>query len=77
MGIRKWIRESIFGMVRRDLATFLQEHQADMLVIFHEELQRLDDDIPEEKLFIDIKMAPLGDAILKSALRAITRFLTE
>ncbi len=77
MGIRKWIRESIFNIVRRDLATFLQDHQADMLVIFHEELQRLDDEIPEEKLFIDIRMAPLGDAILKSALRAITRFLTE
>ncbi|MBN2002727.1 MAG: hypothetical protein JXA21_05165 [Anaerolineae bacterium] len=77
MGIRKWIRESIFNIVRRDLATFLQDHQADLLVVFHDELQRLDDEIPEEKLFIDVKMATLGDAILKSALRAITRFLTE
>jgi hypothetical protein len=76
MGLRKWLRESIFNWVRQDVAALLQEHEAELVVIFRDELRRLDDEIPEENLFIDIKMEPLGEAILHSALRAITRFLT-
>lgn len=64
-------------MARRDLAEFLIEHEEEMLRIFREEMQRLDDEIPEERLFIDIKMVPLGEALLKAALRALYRFLTE
>ncbi|MEA3396663.1 MAG: hypothetical protein U9R05_04300, partial [Chloroflexota bacterium] len=49
----------------------------DLLLIFREEMQRLDDEIPEERLFIDIKMVPLGEMVLKASLRAITRFLAQ
>ena len=77
MGVRKLIRESAFRVARHDLALFLRDHEDQLLSIFREEMSRLDNEIPEENLFIDIKMVPLGEAILKSALRAITRFLTE
>ena len=77
MKVRQIIRESAFRMARQDLALFLQDHEEHLLAIFREEMQRLDDELPEENLFIDIKMVPLGEAILHSALRAITRFLTE
>ena len=77
MGLRKFIRESVFRLARHDLATFLNEHEQDLLAIFREEMQLLDDQIPEEDLFIDINMVPLGEAILKSTLRTLTRFLTE
>lgn len=77
MGLRRLIRESAFGLARRDVAYFLEEHEEDLLRVFREEIQRLDDEIPEERLFIDIKMVPLGEMILKAALRAITRFLLE
>ena len=77
MRVRQLIRESAFRIARQDLALFLQDHEDHLLTIFREEMSRLDDQIPEENLFIDIKMVPLGEAILKSALRAITRFLTE
>lgn len=77
MKVRQLIRESAFRVARQDLALFLQDHEDHLLAIFREEMARLDDEIPEENLFIDIKMVPLGEAILKSALRAITRFLTE
>ena len=75
MGIRRLVRESAFWLARRDVAYFLQEHEADLLRVFREELQRLDDEIPEEAFFIDIKMVPLGELILKAALRAMSRFL--
>jgi hypothetical protein len=77
MGLRRLLRESAFQMARRDVASFLVDHEADLLRIFREEMQRLDDEIPEESLFIDIKMAPLGEMLLKAALRAMSRFLQE
>jgi hypothetical protein len=77
MRVRKLVRESAFRIARHDLALFLQDHEDHLLAIFREEMQQLDEQIPEESLFIDIKMVPLGEAILKSALHAITRFLIE
>jgi hypothetical protein len=56
---------------------FIKEHEQDLIHIFREEMQRLDDEIPEENIFIDIKMVPLGEAVLKSCLRAFERFLTQ
>ncbi len=75
--MRRLLRETAFRLARRDLADFLIDHEEDVLQIFREEMQALDDQIPEENLFIDIKMVPLGEAIVKSTLRAIYRFLTD
>ena len=77
MGIRRLVRESAFNMARHDLAMFLQDHEDDLLRVFREEIQRMDDELPEERLFIDIKMVPLGEMVIKAALRAMYRFLTE
>jgi hypothetical protein len=75
--VRRFVRESAFNLARRDLAVFLEEHEEDMLAIFREELQRLDDEIPEENFFIDIRIVPLGETIVRAALNAIRRFLTD
>ena len=77
MPIRKLLRESAFNLARRDVASFLADHEADILAIFHEGMERLDASMPEENVFIDIKMVPLGEAIVKAALHAITRFLMD
>jgi hypothetical protein len=71
------VREQAFRLARQDLAMFLVDHEEQLLQIFREEMQRLDDELPEERLFIDIRMVPLGEMILSAALRAINRFLTE
>ena len=54
MPIRKLIREQAFKLARRDVAAFLEDHERDLLRIFREEMQNLDDEIPEESFFIDI-----------------------
>ena len=77
MSLRKFIRESAFDLARHDLATFLEDHQDDLVVIFREEIQAVDEEIPEESAFIDIRMVPLGEVILKAALKSIVRFLRE
>ncbi|MBN1992858.1 MAG: hypothetical protein JW953_09135 [Anaerolineae bacterium] len=74
--IRSFTRKAAFELVRRDLAIFLKEHEAELMQIFREEMQRLDDEIPEENVFIDLKMVPLGEAVMKACLRAFDRFLT-
>ena len=76
MFVRRVVRESAFRLARRDLALFLRDHEAELLQAFREELQRLDDEIPEENLFIDIKIVALGEMILRAALQAMCRFLT-
>ena len=75
--MRRIIREVAFQLVRHDLARFLEDHEEDMIKIFHEEIQKLDDEIDEESMFIDIKMVPLGEVVLKASLRAVRRFLVE
>lgn len=75
--IRNFTRKIAFELVRRDMAIFLRENEAELLKIFREELQRLDDQIPEENIFIDIKVVPLGEAVIKASLRAFERFLTH
>lgn len=75
--MRRMLRETAFKLARNDLARFLEDHEEQLLQIFREELHALDESLPEERLFIDIKMVPLGEAILKSALVALQRFLTD
>jgi hypothetical protein len=75
--MRRLIRETAFQLARRDLALFLAEHEEEILQIFRTELQRLDDELPDERMFIDIKMVPLGEAFLRAALRAVSRFLVR
>ncbi len=75
--LKRLIRETIFQIARHDLAVFLEEHEEQLLQIFREEMLQLDDSIHEEGMFIDIKMVPLGETVVKAALKGLRRFLTE
>ena len=77
MALRKFIRNSAFNLARHDLATFLEENEEHLVEIFREEVEAVDEAIPEEKVFIDIRMVPLGEVLLEAALRSIVRFLRE
>ena len=75
--LNRMIRDTVFKIARHDLAQFLADHEEELYHIFREELQQLDDDLPEEKLFIDLKIVPLGELIMKAVLNGLQRFLTE
>lgn len=77
MPLRKKVRDSAFNLARHDLAIFLEEHEDELLAIFREEMQRMDDELPDEKVFIDLNLVGLGDVMVKAVLRALRRFLTE
>ncbi len=40
-------------------------------------MSSLDRRLPEEQLFIDIRMVPLGEELLRAVLATIKRFLRE
>lgn len=77
MGIRQRASQAVFELARPELANFLDQNEERLIEVFREEIQRLDDSIPEENLFIDIKMVPLGETILRACLTALRRFLRE
>ncbi len=75
--MRRIMRETAFRLVRSDLVAFVDEHEEQLVEVFRQELFKLDEQMPEERLFIDIHMVPLGEELLRAALRALRRFLRE
>ena len=75
--MRNRIRNSLFRLARKDVIDFLTDHEEDLLQIFREELKAVDDRIPEENLFIDIRMVPLGEELMIAVLSALKRFMQE
>ena len=75
--MRRMVREAAFRLARSDVLKFIEDHEQDLHQIFREELERLDEHMPEEDVFIDIHMAALGEELLTAALQALKRFLRE
>jgi len=75
--MRRFVREAAFRLARQDLLRFIEEHEDDLLRIFREEMQKLDERVPEERVFIDIHMVPLGEELLRAVLATLKRFLQE
>jgi len=75
--MRRIVRETAFRLARGDILKFVEDHEEDLLRIFREELENLDDRLPEEEVFIDIHIAALGEELLLAALEALKRFLRE
>ena len=75
--MRDRIRNSLFRLARKDVIDFLDDHEEELLQIFREELKVVDDSIPEENLFIDIRMVALGEELMIAVLRALKRFMRE
>ena len=75
--MRRFVRETAFRLARRDLLRFIEDHEEDLLHIFREEMGKLDERLPEERMFIDIRMVPLGEELLRAVLATMRRFLQE
>jgi len=75
--MRRLIRDNFLRLAKGDILSFLEEHEDELLQIFREEMSSLDRRLPEEQLFIDIRMVPLGEELLRAVLATIKRFLRE
>lgn len=73
--IRRYVREKLFSLAQHELADYLAEHEEELVREFRVQMQKMDARIPEEKAYIDVKMVPLGEAILRASLTAVREFL--
>jgi hypothetical protein len=71
------LRNSLFRLAKDDVRDFIAENEARLIQIFYEELDNVDDRIEEERVFIDINMAALGEELMKGVFAALYRFLEE
>jgi hypothetical protein len=71
------LRNSLFRLAKDDVREFIAENEERLIQIFCEELDKIDDQIEEEQVFININMAALGEELMKGVFAALYRFLDE
>jgi hypothetical protein len=71
------LRNTLFRLATDDVREFIAENEERLIQIFCEELDRIDDRMKEERVFIDINMAALGEELMKGVFAALYRFLDE
>jgi hypothetical protein len=71
------LRNSLFRLAKDDVRDFITENEERLIQIFYEELDKVDDRVEEERVFIDINMAALGEELMKGVFAALYRFLEE
>ena len=71
------LRNTFFRLAKDDVREFIAENEKRLLQIFCEELGKVDMRIEEERVFIDIHMAALGEELMKGVFAALYRFLDE
>ena len=71
------LRNSLFRLAKDDVREFIAENEEHLIRIFCEELDRVDERVEEERVFIDINMAALGEELMKGVFAALYRFMDE
>jgi hypothetical protein len=71
------LRNSLFRLAKDDVREFIAENEERLLQIFCEELDRVDERLEEERVFIDVHMAALGRELMEGVFAALYRFLDE
>ena len=71
------LRNTLFRVAKDDVREFIAENEERLIQIICEELAKTDEQIEEERVFIDINMAALGEELMKGVFAALYRFLDE
>jgi hypothetical protein len=71
------LRNTLFRLAKEDVREFIAENEERLIQLFYEELDKVDDRLEEERGFIDIHMAALGEELMKGVFAALYRFLDE
>jgi hypothetical protein len=77
MTLPRRVRNAVFRLARSDVQAFLKENEETLLQLVVEELENVDRRVEEEKAFIDIHMAALGQELMRGVFAALHRFLEE
>jgi hypothetical protein len=71
------VRNSLFKMAKSDVLAFLDDHQEELVRLFVDEIRRVDARVPEERAFIDLRMAALGEELVRAVFAAMRRFVED
>jgi len=71
------LRNTLFRLAKDDVREFIAENEERLIQLFCEELDKVDDRLEEERVFIDIHMAALGEELMRGVFAALYRFLDE
>jgi hypothetical protein len=71
------LRNTLFRLAKDDVREFIAENEERLIQLFCEELDKVDDRLEEERVFIDIHMAALGEELMKGVFAALYRFLDD
>jgi len=71
------VRNSLLRLAKDDILEFIAENEDTLVHYVREELDRVDERLPEEQMFIDIKMGALGEELVRAVLAAMVRFIED
>ncbi|HIE29794.1 TPA: hypothetical protein EYP66_21200 [Candidatus Poribacteria bacterium] len=71
----KFLRDSLIRLTKEEILRFIDDNQEELIHYFCNELEKLDERMPEEQLFIDIRMAALGEELFRAVFSAIRQFV--
>lgn len=77
MAMPRIVRNTVFRLAKDDILEFLADNEDTLVRYVREELDNVDERLPEEQMFIDIKMGALGEALMRAVLTALTRFIED
>ncbi len=75
--IRTQIRDLVIRVIREDFISYINDHEDELLRIFREEMQVVDNRVDDETTFVDLRLAAMGEELLRGVLQALRRFLRE
>lgn len=71
------LRDLGIKILKKDIISFLEEHEDEIVKIVRQELEIADREIPEEEAYIDIHMGKLGEKLTRAIMKAVRRFFEE
>lgn len=77
MAMPRIVRNTVFRLAKDDILEFLADNEDTLVHYVREELDNVDKRLPEEQLFIDIKMGALGETLMRAVLVALVRFIED
>jgi len=77
MALPRLVRNSLLRLAKDDILEFIAENEDTLIHYVREELDRVDERLPEEQMFIDIKVGALGEELTRAVLAAMVRFIED
>lgn len=77
MALPRLVRNSLLRLAKDDILEFLAENDDALIQYVREELDNVDERMPDEQIFVDIRVAALGEEMVRAVLTALVHFIED